>query len=468
MKQNLPGMPDIRHIHMIGIDGISMSGLAEILLNMGFKVSGSDIKTSGKTEKLKALGATVYSFHSEENVTGSDLIVYSAAIKQNNPEMAHAEKLGIPTIDRATLLGRIMGKYRYGVAVSGTHGKTTTTSMISTIMIESGMDPTVHIGAELETIGGTTRIGGGRYFVAEACEYCGSFLKLHPYLAVILNIEFDHADYFHDIEHVKEAFLEFASLVPEKGYLVVCADDNNAMSLLDKVSCKRVTYGINSGSAIWGARNMEFDNRGYSRFILTYEGKDVTDIKLNVPGLHNASNALAAIAACHALGCGIDSIRKGLLGFAGAHQRFELKGVVDNIKVIDDYAHHPSEIRATLKAARKCGSSGIWCVFQPHTYTRTKYLLDEFAVSFSDADAVIVSDIYAAREVDNGEVHSSLLADRIKSSGKKAVYIPEFSDIVEYLKNNVSPGDMIITMGAGNIGKVGEMFLDSKKIMAVS
>jgi UDP-N-acetylmuramate--alanine ligase len=465
---NLLELPEIKHIHMIGIDGISMSGLAEILLSFGYKVSGSDIKTSNRTKKLQELDAVVYTRHNEENVLGADLIVYSAAIKESNPEIKKARELGIPVIDRATLLGLIIKKYKNSIAIAGTHGKTSTTSMVTTIMIESKLNPTVHIGAELESIGGTTKIGGNDYFVVEACEYYGSFLKFHPYLAIILNIEFDHADYFKDIEHIKRTFFEFASLIPKDGYLVVCADDANAASLMDKVECNKVTFGIENPHCMWSAKSISFNEKGYPSFVLTYNSEKLADIKLKVPGIHNVYNALAAISACYTLGCDISSIKQGLLNFTNAHQRFELKAVVDNIKVIDDYAHHPSEIKATLKAAKKLQHSKIWCVFQPHTYTRTKFLLDEFANSFSDADVIVVSDIYAAREIDNGEVNSTMLVEKIKSKGKEAAYIPEFKSIVEYLKQNVAPGDIVITMGAGNINKVGEMFVNSKKVMAVS
>lgn len=467
-KLNVLGSDKIKYIHFIGIDGISMSGLAEILINLGYKISGSDLKTSNRTEKLEKMGAKIYPCHREENIDNPDLVVYTAAIKNNNPEISKSKKLNIPMIDRATLLGEIMKKYPYSVAVSGTHGKTTTTSMITMIMLESGLDPTIHIGAELEPIGGTTKIGNSRYFVAEACEYYGSFLKFHPYLAVILNIEYDHADYFKDIEHIKETFLEFASLIPTEGYLVACTDDSNVSSLLDKVSCNLITYGLKSGNAMWTAKDITFDDLGCASFTAVKEGQIITSIKLHVPGIHNVSNALAAIAACDALGCSSSSIKQGLNSFVNARKRFELKGTVNNIKVIDDYAHHPSEIKATLKAAKNTLYSKIWCVFQPHTYTRTKFLLNEFATSFADADTIIITDIYAAREQDTGEVNSAMLADKIAENGGNVVYIPEFEAIAEYLKRNASPGDLIITMGAGNICKVGEMFLENNEVMAVS
>lgn len=456
---DLLSSPDIRRIHFIGIGGISMSGLAEILLSRSFNISGSDMKVSAMTQKLENMGIKVFIGHEPSNVIGSDLVVYTAAVKESNPELTAARQAGITCIDRATLLGLIMKQYNHGVTVSGTHGKTTTTSMISMIMLESGMDPTIHIGGELAAIGGTTKIGGSKYFVAEACEYCESFLKFYPYMAVILNIEFDHADYFKDMEHVREAFLKFMHLVPEDGYIVACADDANIVSLLSKLNCNKVTYGLKASDALWSAKNISYDKFGCASYTLTKSNEAVTKIKLGIPGIHNVSNSLAAIAACHTLGCDISHIKTALEQFTGTHRRFEFKGEIHGVKVIDDYAHHPSEVMATLKAASNCVHSRIWCIFQPHTYTRTKSLLEEFAVAFNDADNIVLADIYAAREQDTGEINSGILADRICSNGKDAKYLKSFDAIVKHLEENVKPGDLVITMGAGDIYKVGEMFL---------
>ncbi|MDP4093803.1 MAG: UDP-N-acetylmuramate--L-alanine ligase [Bacillota bacterium] len=453
----------LKYIHFIGIGGISMSGLAEILLHLGYEVTGSDMKSSGITQKLEKKGVNINIGHSEDNIKNPDLVVYTAAVKENNPELMKARRLNIPVVDRATLLGNIMKKYPYGIAISGTHGKTTTTSMITMIMLESKLDPTVHIGGELEAIGGNTKIGGSGFFIAEACEYVESFLKFYPYLAVVLNIELDHVDYFRDLDHIKSAFSKFAALVPKDGYLVVCNDDPNAASLAKKVDCNVITYGINSKDAQYTAQDIVYDEMGCASYKLFKDGKKITSMKLNIPGIHNVSNSLAAVAACSMLGCDMAHIREGLRKFTGAHKRFELKGDVDDIRVIDDYAHHPSEIKATLKAAKNCAHSKIWCIFQPHTYSRTKSLMGEFAKSFNDADVVIVSDIYAAREADTGEVHASMLADKINAGSQKAVYIHDFDNIVKYLEDNVSPGDLVITMGAGDIVKVGEMFIKNKQ-----
>lgn len=465
-KIDLLKSADIRKIHFIGIGGISMSGLAEILASKGYTITGSDMKSSSITQKLEMLGIKVIIGHSAENALGSDLVIYTAAIRDSNPELIGAREAGIVCVDRATLLGEIMGEYPRSIAVSGTHGKTTTTSMVSMIMLEAGMDPTIHIGGELEVIGGTTRIGGNRYFIAEACEYTGSFLKFHPWLAIILNMEFDHADYFRDMNHIKETFEKFADLVPEDGYLVVCADDAGVVSLLDIVRCNKVTYGIGSKDFLWSASNIAYDELGCAGYTLYYKSEPAAEIKLGVPGIHNVSNSLAAVAACSIMGCSMNAIKDALRKFTGTHRRFELKGIIGGIKVIDDYAHHPSEVRATLKAAKNCVQSRVFCVFQPHTYTRTKFLMNDFAEAFDDADEVILSDIYAAREVDNGEVNSGMLADRINRYERKATYLKGFEAIVEYLEEHTEPGDLIITMGAGDIYKVGESFLKNRKALA--
>ena len=458
---------DIRYIHFIGIGGISMSGLAEILLDQGYMVSGSDLKESPITAKLAAMGVKIFYGHSEDNISNPDLVVYTAAVRDDNPELVAARKRNIPAVERAVLLGQIMKKYPFPVAVSGTHGKTTTTSLISMVMIEAGLNPTVHIGGEFAAIGGTTRIGGSEFFVAEACEYHESFLKFYPYLGVVLNIEFDHADYFENIGRIREAFSKFVQRIPENGYLVACIDDPNVRLVLGSAKCTIITYGKDSPDAVWSARDIKLDEGGCASFTLLKDKEPAASISLRIPGVHNINNALAAIASCHTLGCSMDSIKKGIRSFTGAHRRFELKGVVNRIRVVDDYAHHPSEVKATLEAARNASGSRIWCVFQPHTYTRTKSLLDDFAVSFENADTVILTDIYAAREKDKGEIHSLDLAEKMKSAGKNVLYIPDFNSIVKYLSDNASPGDLIITMGAGDVYKVGEMFLKKGRVIAV-
>jgi len=457
----------VRKIHFTGIGGISMSGLAEILASQGYVITGSDIKSSSITQKLEKLGIKITIGHFAENVDGADLVVHTAAVSKNNPELVAAVQKNIPCIDRAALLGEIMAGYPFGIAVSGTHGKTTTTSMISMIMLEEGLDPTIHIGGELDAIGGTTRTGNSSYFIAEACEYTGSFLKLHPYLAVILNVEYDHADYYKSFGQVKDAFLSFARLVPDNGYVVANGDDQAAMEIIRQLSCNKVVYSLSDKKSDWSAANINYDRSGRASYTLLNHNEPVGEVHLKVPGIHNVSNSLAAIATCNIMGCKLSSAIKALANFTGTHRRFELKGTNNGVTIIDDYAHHPSEIAATLKAAVRCAHSRIWCVFQPHTYSRTKTLMDEFATSFDAADVVIVSDIYAAREVDTGEVNSGMLADRISKNGKKALYIKGFENIVDYLYKNASSGDIIITMGAGDIYKVGEMFLNTTNKLAV-
>lgn len=455
---------NIKNIFFIGIGGISMSGLAEILVEMGFHVSGSDQKSSDITDMLEKRGIKVIIGHNAKNVQGSDLVVYTAAVREDNPERQEAEKLGIASIERAVLLGEIMKKYPLSIAVSGTHGKTTTTSMVASIMLKADKNPTIHVGGVLDSIGGNTYIGSGDYFIAEACEYVESFLHFRPHLALILNIDLDHVDYFKDIEHIKSSFGKFIDLVDKDGYVVGCVDDLNTREVLNKELAKNnsrkiITYGLNSPDAYFTAKDLSYNEHGYPSFTLVKNNEEIAKIELCVPGIHNVNNALGAVATCDAFGCSIDAIKEGLLGFSGAHRRFERKGVKNGVIIIDDYAHHPTEIKATLKAAKNSNASSVWAVFQPHTYTRTKALLEDFSKAFENADKVVICDIYAAREADLGVVHSKDLVKKLKEIGKDAIYMASFSEACEYLNNNAKSGDMVLTIGAGDIYKVGEMFL---------
>ncbi len=459
-NSNILDSEKIKHVHFIGIGGSSMSGLAEILLSQGYKVSGSDIKSSKVTQKLESKGAQIFIGHNSENITNPDLVIYTVAVKEDNCEMVRANELEIPIIDRAELLGLLMKKHSFGIAVAGTHGKTTTTSMITTIMLNANTDPTVHIGGELDCIGGNTRIGESEYFITEACEYYGSFLKFYPFMAVVLNIEVDHVDYFRDIEHIKTTFEQFVSLVPPNGYIIACADDANTLSVVDNKNCNVITYGLKNPEAMWTAKNIKHNDMGFATYDVYKDGAMLGTVSLSVPGVHNVSNSLAAIAACYTCGCSMDSIISGLLSFGGSLKRFELKGLVDDIKIIDDYAHHPSEVQATLNAAKSATHNKIWCVFQPHTYSRTKAFLEKFSHSFNAADNIIITDIYAAREKDPGDIHSSILAEKIRQQGGNAIYISDFHEIADYLDKNAQPGDLILTMGAGDIVRVGEIFLN--------
>ncbi|HJD47985.1 MAG TPA: UDP-N-acetylmuramate--L-alanine ligase [Candidatus Mediterraneibacter norfolkensis] len=447
------------HIHFIGIGGISMSGLAEILLKEGFTVSGSDSKKSPLTKKLEKEGAVIHYGQSADNITDDiDCVVYTAAINRHNPELMEAVGRKIPMLTRAELLGQLMKNYETPIAVSGTHGKTTTTSMISHILLEAGTDPTISVGGILKAIGGNIRVGNSGTFLTEACEYTNSFLHFFPKVGVILNIEEDHLDFFKDLEDIRHSFHQFAALLPSDGTLVINGDIKDYIEICSGLDCSIVTYG-SSPAFDYAASGIRYDEEGHASFELLKKGKNAGRIALSVTGDHNVSNALAAIAVSDLLDISADTIRKGLLSFTGTDRRFEYKGTFNGVTVIDDYAHHPTEIAATLKAAQHTPHNAVWCVFQPHTYTRTKAFFHEFAEALSHADHLILSDIYAARETDTLGVSSEALADEAKKLGTDAVYLPTFADIETFLKEHCRPGDLLITMGAGDIVTVGENLL---------
>lgn len=445
-------------IHFIGIGGISMSGLADMLLHYGYHVSGSDARSSKIIDKLLEKGADINIGHDEKNVPGANLVIYTAAVKWDNPELIKAKELGIPIMDRAEFLGQIMKQYKYGIAVTGTHGKTTTTSLISLIMKNADLDPTIMNGGEVDVLGGNVRLGSSPYFVAEACEYVESFLKLHPYIGIILNIDADHLDYYTDLNHIVNSFSKFVDLIPEDGYLFACSDDENTMKAIRSSKSKVVTFGLKD-DADWTARNIIYDAKGCGAFDAYCKGKLFGGFKLCIPGEHNVKNALCAIACTQLFDVKKDVVYESLLEFGGTRRRFEYKGEFKGITVIDDYAHHPTEIKATLSAALNYPHKRLWCIFQPHTYSRTIKLLDEFSTAFNNSDKLIMADIYAAREKDTGEINSAILSERIRSNGVDARYIPSFQEIADYVRNNASPGDVVITMGAGDIYLVGEMLL---------
>ncbi|WP_069650641.1 UDP-N-acetylmuramate--L-alanine ligase [Caloranaerobacter ferrireducens] len=453
---------NFKHVHFIGIGGISMSGLAEILLNAGYTVSGSDMKNSEIIERLKEKGAIIYIGHDKNNINGADLIVYTSAISKDNPEYIEAIERNIAIVDRATFLGQLMRIYKSSIAVSGTHGKTTTTAMISVILEHSNLDPTILLGGVLDTIGGNVKIGKEDIFLTEACEYRGNFLKFNPNIGIILNIEEDHLDYFKNIDHIVETFADFAALLPKDGFLVINNDDINTSKIINKANCNIVTFGIKNKSN-YKADDISFTTYGFPKFKLIINNSEEYNVTLKVMGIHNVYNALASIATAHNLNIPINTIIEAIESYTGTHRRFETKGIINGIRIIDDYAHHPTEIKATLNAAKKLRHNKIWCVFQPHTYTRTKALLNEFSEAFHDADNVIVTDIYAAREKDTGLVHSKDLVDLLISKGMKSLYINNFKDIVDYLSKQTSEGDIILTVGAGDIYKVGEMLLNNSQ-----
>ena len=446
-----------KKVHFIGIGGISMSGLAEILLKNNFAVSGSDMKSSKITDNLSLKGAEIFIGHKAENVKDSDIVIYTAAIPNDNPELLQAKKSGIKLMDRAEFLGEIMKGHKYNVAVAGTHGKTTTTSMISHITLNSKLDPTILVGGELDIIGGNVRAASSDYFITEACEYKGSFLKFFPYIGVILNIDADHLDYYKDINDIQQAFLSFARLIPDNGYLICNSEDKKIQEIIPKLNCNICSFGFHKGNI--QAKNINYDKNGYPTFDVQYNKNVIGRIKLNVPGEHNILNSLASIGVALSLNIPFINIENALFEFKGTHRRFEIKGTKQGVTVIDDYAHHPTEIKATLSAAKNLPHNRIFCVFQPHTYTRTLSLLDEFTESFYDTDELILADIYAAREIDTGVISSDVLGDKLRKNNINCKNFHSFNDILNYLKNSLQEGDLLLTVGAGDIFEVGEIFL---------
>ena len=447
------------HIYFIGIGGISMSGLAEILASRGHQVSGTDVKETAVTKHLQSLGIHINFGHRAENITDDiTLVVYTAAIHDDNPELRAAHEKGIRIMDRAHLLGQIMDEYHDSVAVSGTHGKTTTTSMVSEILLAAEKDPTITVGGILPTIGSNLRIGNSPYFVAEACEYFDSFLQFNPFIAIILNVESDHLDYFKTLENIRRSFHAFAQRVPDKGLLAISEKIDHVEELTDGLTCHVETFGL-SEKANWRAENIVHEADGRNSFDVYHNGAFFTTIHLHIPGEHNITNALAAIGASAFLGAAPEDCVKGLHHYTGTERRFQLKGKKDGITVIDDYAHHPTEIKAALAAAQNVQHNTTWCVFQPHTFSRTRFLFDEFGEAFGDADEIIIADIFAARETDDGTVSAAQLADRIAQTGKSARYVGDFAAIEAYLHEHCKSGDLLMTVGAGDVYKIGENFL---------
>ena len=446
------------HVHFIGIGGISMSGLAAVLLQRGFTVSGSDAKKSELTGWLTGMGARISYPQSADNITDDiDVVVYTAAIHPDNPEFQAVQAKNIPMLSRAQLLGELMRNYKTAVAVAGTHGKTTTTSMLSHLMMAAEMDPTISVGGILQSIGGNVRIGASEYFLTEACEYTNSFLELFPTLGIILNIDADHLDFFKDLDDIRRSFRLFAKRIPKGGALIINAAIPQHEALTEGLDCRVVTFGIGEGS--YRAVNVTYTDSGCGCFDLEKDGQRLGHFALSVPGEHNVSNAVAALAAGDLLGAKPDAMAAGLLSFSGTDRRFQKKGEIGGVTIIDDYAHHPTEIKATLQAARKYPCGKIWCVFQPHTYTRTKALMDDFAEALSLADAVVLADIYAARETDTLGISSDTLRQKLAERGKEAYYFSTFDEIENFLLEKCIPGDLLITMGAGDVVKIGENLL---------
>lgn len=449
------------HVHFIGIGGISMSGLAEILMNNNFEVSGSDMNLTGITAHLTDLGAKIFRGHDASNISDDiDLVVYTAAIKSDNPEYQEAIRKNIPLMDRAQLLGQIMDNYSRSIGVAGTHGKTTTTSMISQILLASGKDPTISVGGILDIIRGNIRVGNSPYFVAEACEYTNSFHKFYPYIALVLNIEEDHLDFFKDINDIRMSFNRYIKNVPKDGYVIINTDIDNYEEVVKDVECTVITYGSDKTKSDWSAEEISFDSEGHVHFDLLYKGEFKSHIHSRTTGIHNVYNAVCALATADILGIGLEDASKALSKFETPKRRFEHKGSLKGVQIYDDYAHHPTEITATLNAAKKVPHEKLWVVFQPHTYSRTKSFLEDFAKALSIADGVILADIYSAREKDPGDIHSKDLMNCINNLGGNCYYFSSFDEIEIFILEHCLPNDMLITMGAGNIHIVGEDLLN--------
>ena len=442
--------------HFIGIGGSSMSGLAGYLKQKGYTVTGSDQTQSHKTEHLVEQGIPVFIGHDAANVHGADVIVYSAAINSENPERREALRLGIPQIERCDLIGQLMEGYPFAVAISGTHGKTTTTSMMAQTFLEAGADPTIHIGGELDFIGGSTRAGSAHLdFICEACEYNSSFLHFKPSVAVILNIDEDHLDYYKDLDDIESAFARFAALVPESGWCIAWGDDPRARRVCEHAACNHMTYGLGE-QCMLRPLNLRYDAHGCASFTAALNGEALGDFHLNVPSEANMLDALAVICAAHIRGLDMAKIAEGLSGFVGAHRRFELTSVTDGVKCYTDYGHNPAEIRNALKIAALQPHNTLWSVWQPHTYSRTKTLFNQFLETFDVADRVLITDIMGAREVDPGDIRSDMLNEPLRARGVDAVLTPTFDDAEAYLRAHWHSGDVMISHGCGNIDLLNE------------
>jgi len=458
----------IQRIHFVGIGGIGMSGIAEVLLNLGYKISGSDLKQSSVTDRLKNLGAIISEGHSAQNMAGAEVVVASSAINTGNPEVEEARRLHIPVIQRAEMLAELM-RLKYGIAVAGMHGKTTTTSMVAAVLAAGGLDPTVVVGGRVDSLGSNARLGRSQYLVAEADESDRSFLKLSPILAVVTNIDREHMDCYRNMRDLKNAFLDFMDRVPFYGMIVACNDDPLLRGLFPKIQRRMLSYGTRRGSDF----HIKSANRGrpfdklkagspyVNTFTVTFRARELGEFRLHVPGLHNVLNATAAIAVGVGLDIPVAQIREALENFRGVDRRFQLRGTAGGVTVIDDYGHHPTEIRATLAAARECGYRKIHVIFQPHRYTRTRDLMDEFAAAFSDADSLAVLDIYAASEQPIEGVTGEVLAQKISlKSGRPAIYAADFENAVSAAAATANEGDMILTLGAGSVSQLPPMLLE--------
>ena len=455
MKVKINSLDNYKHIHLIGAGGVSMSAIAETLHTWGYYVTGSDSTKSEYTDKLVKSGIQITIGHDLTNSRNADLIIYSAAIKDNDPEMVLAKQLDIPIVTRGEFVGFLTRQYKESICVSGTHGKTTTTSMISLCFLEANLDPTIQVGAILKQIDGNYTVGGSDYYILESCEYMDNFLKFSPKTEVILNIDNDHLDYFKSFDNIKNSFIKYVSLVPEDGAVIANADDDSCLDLKEYTKGKFITYGINNEHANYTAKNISHNALGYSEFDVYCNGNFYVHIRLSVAGRHNVSNALACIATCSYYEISKDVIYSALLKFTGAHRRLEYVGSINGAQVFDDYGHHPTEIVATSKAIKDKDFNESWVIFQPHTYSRTKNLLDDFAKALLNFDHIIVTDIYAAREQNTFNISAKDLVNRVNDFGKEAIYMKDFNEIALYIRENVKNNDLVLTLGAGTVCEIG-------------
>jgi len=458
-------MNDIRdyknvRTHFIGIGGTSMSGLAMILKNFGFAVSGSDANESVFTNMLMKNGVDVKLGHDAQNVEGAGLVIYSAAIKPWNPEFARAKELGVPMLERSEALGLISKDYKTVIGIAGCHGKTTITSMLAYIMLETKFDPTIHVGGMVDFLGGGVKVGQGESFITEACEYVRSFMTLHPTYVLINNIDDDHLDCYKNIEEIIDTFSEFVALMPEDGILFANPDDEYTRPVIEKCSQKVVTYSI-CGTGDYNAANVEYDEMGNPSFDVIAYGENIGRVALSVPGMHNVQNALGAIVvAMNVYGLSIDECAERMPGYRLAGRRFELRGERDGVKVFHDYAHHPTEIKACLAAAKRYPHNKMFVLFQCNSFTRARTLKDKYALAFEDADVVMVPELYPGRDIDTGDIHASDLVEVIDAHSHNCMLIPTFEEIKEYVRANAKPGDIVLTLGSGDVGKKTEMLLE--------
>ncbi len=460
MDCKITNLNQYKHIHLIGIGGVSMSAIAKTLHQWGFYITGSDSSQNEFTDKLTKSGIKVTLGHDLTNSRKADLIIYSAAIKSSDPEIVIAKQSGTPLVTRGEFVGFLTRSYKESICISGTHGKTTTTSMISLCFLEAKTDPTIQVGAILKQIDGNYTVGNSDYFILEACEYMNNFLKFSPKAEVILNIDNDHLDYFKTFENIKNSFIKYAELLPDNGVLVTNADDPNCLALKEHVKGKFITYGINNKEANYIAKNIKYNYLGFPEFDVFCNKKFYMHIKLSVSGMHNISNALACIALCSYYEINKNSIIIGLSKFTGAHRRLEYVGSYHGFSVYDDYGHHPTEIKATAEAINHRTFNESWVIFQPHTYSRTKNLLDDFAKALLTFDHIIVTDIYAAREQNTYNISSIDLVNKIKEHGKTALYMKDFDEIAQYIRKNAVQNDFILTLGAGTVVNIGPKIIE--------